>query len=660
MTNVLPTCDSASSMSGIIGIQDGDTVTTTSFFPGWASTLDAPLGGVNWIWSASMPRAHHNGGAIRSPTVPWDGAIETLAAFLSGVGETNPSDNGCWIDVDSAHYDHVDKFGARPNDPSYAVSNYAAIRGATNAALTHYPVRLEGMRTVELGHGEYFVQGNSVFMPNHTQMLALPGAYRFRRGVRFAAHGRHGTIVTLVSGGNGQTWFQDTTDLNFPTDTSVADYITFDGIHFRGTQNVSNSLAANMQVSGFNLQTYGWEKYITWINCKFEWLCRVAVYSGYGNGDHNRMINCQMSNIREDALTFNNNQSVALTMVGCDAEEMHGSIINIGPNGGGDLKWYSGSIIQYPQVASSGSALQIQRQKAIIFWDNSTVSSGPSSGPGNNKFAFTGVRVECYDPSQHHVFSYRVGTETYGSVRVTFTDCSFTQPHEYGGSWGAPTVPYGGCYLENDISVKYINCEIKVPYTFIVGENNAEILFDGVEYIETPGSYSTQGLAAACSVAGAGGSIIARNTKGDILLNQGDYSNTRCLDFTMGITGRQRAATITQVKHALTPWPQPGVNGPLKVYFASGSMIRSVTIMKPADTGLPTPDYSLNVTSSGGVVLGTTGAGTSTRMISTVIAITGGYLIPAAPDNYLTITATGTSGGKAFSLRSGSIAVEYT
>lgn len=655
----LAVVESVSAMNGIMGRREGDTMRTIAFFPGWASTLDAPLGGVNWVWSAQMPRTRHNGGSVRSPTVSWNGSIGTLAAFLAGTGETAPTLKGCWVDVDSTNEEHIEKFGARPGNSSYALANFAAIRGATTAAITHYPIRLEGMRSVHFGHGEYFIQGNSVLMPNRTQMMALPGAYRYRRGIKYTGQGRHGTILTLVSAGTGQTWFYDTTDTNFPGDTSVADYITFEGIHFRGKADVATSLTSNFQTSGFNLETYGWEKFITWTDCKFEWLDRVARYLGYGNADHNRMINCQMSKIREDALYFNNNQSVALTCVGVDAEEMYGSVINIGPNGGGDLKWYSGSIIQYPQVDAQDVPLTTQRAKALVFWENSTISSGPSSGPGNNQFAFIGVRIECYAPSQYHVYSFRTGLSTYGSLRVTFTDCSFTQTHKYGGDFGTPTVPYGGSYLENDCSVKYINCEIKVPYTFTVADNAGEILFDGVEYIEDSTQQSSQGLAAVCKVTGNGGSIIARNTRGDILLTQGDYSKTRCLDFTMGLTGRLRGSTITQAKHPLTTWPQIGFAGPVRVYLAEGTMVKNVIIRKLEDTGTTTPDYALDITSPTGATLGTTGPGISTRAITSIISIENGFEVPAAPNNYFEVVAAGSSGGVAFGSKSGSIAVEY-
>lgn len=55
------------------------------------------IGGGSFYWDAERPKSDHNGGTIISPTVPWDGAREGLAGFLSGAGETEPDGLGCWV-----------------------------------------------------------------------------------------------------------------------------------------------------------------------------------------------------------------------------------------------------------------------------------------------------------------------------------------------------------------------------------------------------------------------------------------------------------------------------------------------------------------------------------------------------------------------------------
>ncbi|WP_227744201.1 glycoside hydrolase family 55 protein [Yersinia kristensenii] len=44
-----------------------------------------------------MPKAKHNGGTHISPTVPWDGLQSSIAAYLTGAGETDPTGSGCWV-----------------------------------------------------------------------------------------------------------------------------------------------------------------------------------------------------------------------------------------------------------------------------------------------------------------------------------------------------------------------------------------------------------------------------------------------------------------------------------------------------------------------------------------------------------------------------------
>jgi hypothetical protein len=72
---------------------------SSSYFNGYANVF---VGGGLFVWSSSKAKTTHNGGTIISPTVPWDGAVGNLAAFLAGTGETLPSGNGCWVRVDTS------------------------------------------------------------------------------------------------------------------------------------------------------------------------------------------------------------------------------------------------------------------------------------------------------------------------------------------------------------------------------------------------------------------------------------------------------------------------------------------------------------------------------------------------------------------------------
>lgn len=609
-------------------------------------------------WNADMAKSMHNGGTVISPTVPRGTLPGSLPDFISKAGETDTLGFGCWVDENSNHELHIDQFGAIPGSAAYAVSNYSAIRAAISCAFTHYPTRLECNATVNIGVGEYFVTGQSPLMLNRSEMITLPGAYRYRRGFRIKGCGRGASIIRLVTAGTGELYFSSTADAAFPGDTSVADYVTWDDFTCRGLPDQKAALPDSQKISGLYMESYGWEKYFTARNVDFEGVDRLTVYSGYGNVDHNWFYNCSFRNVREDLARYNNNQSVANGYVGCHAEGLRGSLYSVGPEGGGDVTWTGGSIIQEPKVDSADVPLANQPQRAVVAWDNSGVTSGRSSGLGNSKFTFQGVRVECYEPKQYHVFTYRAGTSAYGSLQVVFKDSSFVNPHVYNQPDITPTAPYGGCYLENTTSVIYERCDIKAPYTFTIGENDSEIVFDGGTYVPPATGAASGALSAACIVAGVGGSIIARNVKINPLITEGDYSKTRVADFTIGITGRTKSYTAVQGKHPLSPWPQPGVAGALRIYVPAGSVVRSVTIDKPADSSTPgASDYGLQVLNSFGSALGTTGTGASTRSITSAVNFV--YKIPASPNDYIQIASVGTAGGTSFNLKSGNIIVEY-
>lgn len=631
---------------------------TKSYHPGWEPLNARPRGGDEFVYDPNMPKIYHTGGDVISTTSVWDGSPATFINFIKNVGDTDPTGNGCFISVNSASNLLIDRFGATPHDASFTAQNYAAIRAAVGSALTHYIPRLDGQRSVELGVGEYFVTGQSPLMLNRSEMIALPGAYRYRRGFRVKGCGRGASIITLVTAGAGELYFYSTKDAVFPGDTSVADYVTWDDFTCRGLPEQIAGLPESQKISGLYMESYGWEKYFSARNVDFEGIDRLSVYSGYGNVDHNWFYNCSFRNVREDLARYNNNQSVANGYVGCHAEGLRGSLFSVGPEGGGDVTWVGGSIIQEPKVDASDIPLPSQPARAIVIWDNSGVTAGRSSGLGNNKFTFQGVRIECYEPTQAHVYSYRAGTDAYGSLQVVFKDSSFANPHVYNQPSLIPAVPYVGCYLENSISVTYERCDIKSPYTFTVGENDAEIVFEGGTYVPPPTASPTDGLAAVCTVGGVGGSIIARNVKMNQLINEGDYSRTRVADFTKGITGRTKAFTAVQGKYPLAPWPQPGQSANLMIYIPSGSIVKSVTIDKPADgatTGAS--NYGLKILGSGGGELGATGGGTPSRALTSIMNFT--YKVPPSPNNYIQVSSVGDGASAPFTLKSGSIVVEY-
>jgi len=86
-------------------------------------------GGGLFYWDASCAKNLHNGGTIISPTVPWNGQQGTLAAFLAGTSETQPSGTGCWKRIVEVSISAAD-FGAIEGQditlPMQAASNAAS------------------------------------------------------------------------------------------------------------------------------------------------------------------------------------------------------------------------------------------------------------------------------------------------------------------------------------------------------------------------------------------------------------------------------------------------------------------------------------------------------------------------------------------------------
>lgn len=94
-------------------------------------------GGGEFRWSATTPRTKHDGGAIVSPTVPWNGAVGALAAFLAGAGDTAPGSLGCFVRT-SGRY-RVTMWGALPvaTVSNAVIANDAAINAAIKSCSSY-------------------------------------------------------------------------------------------------------------------------------------------------------------------------------------------------------------------------------------------------------------------------------------------------------------------------------------------------------------------------------------------------------------------------------------------------------------------------------------------------------------------------------------------
>ncbi|AOQ26880.1 tail tubular protein [Vibrio phage S4-7] len=639
--------NSVADLVGFSGTKDDQQIS----LKGWHPNSD--VGGGILYWDAAKPKSEHNGGTVFSPTVPFNA---TTGDYLDGIGETATGGSGCWVRTDSANYVHVDQFGAVVKAESKAADNYKSFRAAFVAAVTHESQQLSGHSEILYGAGEYFIKGNSVLMPNRSEMEALSGNYRYRRGVMFRGCGRQSTIITLLTDGTGETWFYDTTDENH-SDTGVADYITFRDMTLRGGSSATYSLPSTEWTSGFNFETYGWEKRFIWDAVEFVNLDRIYRCGGYGNADLNTWMNCIAGNIREDAFYFNNNQSVVNRFTNFDIS-CHGNIIAVGPQGGGDLTWTSGAITQYPQLDEFDTPLPFQRECALIYWDNSGVTTGPSSGNGNNQFRLRGIRVECYSPSQAHFRSKRDDTVAYGDIHVYFDECSFTHPHKYRDEgWGFGTVPYTGAHVEGSAKVRYTKSLLREPYTYLIAKHAGHIEFDSCNYTPTPGASEKQRLSGVCTNLGVDSSIVCTGLTTQKEIDLGSYQYVVVPDFTMGSPATHVKHT-SSVKVHKTAWPQVNFVGSLRVYLSPNSIVHKILMDKPEDLNANGTNYSLNIKDYAGVTMASSTVGEESRAILEEVVV-GSFRVPEEPNNYIDITPSGTAGTSKFSSTDGRVLLEY-
>lgn len=123
--------DSLVSLVGLVARYPFDTVSTASYWPGWAATIVGPTGGGRYVWDASRLKADHNAGTVISPTVPWDGTEATFAAYIAKTGETSPGGTGCFVLQGTPGVFYVDQFGAK-NDAVSNTPNDAMIQPLLN------------------------------------------------------------------------------------------------------------------------------------------------------------------------------------------------------------------------------------------------------------------------------------------------------------------------------------------------------------------------------------------------------------------------------------------------------------------------------------------------------------------------------------------------
>jgi hypothetical protein len=110
---------------------DGQVVSVVSFYSGWAATGKPPVGGGQFVYSASISKAAHNGGLVISP--------ESISAFSGDASDINTllgwtgSGAGCWVRNLNGGNVSVDMFGAN-SGASNDTPSFSAACAAVSAA----------------------------------------------------------------------------------------------------------------------------------------------------------------------------------------------------------------------------------------------------------------------------------------------------------------------------------------------------------------------------------------------------------------------------------------------------------------------------------------------------------------------------------------------
>lgn len=651
---------------------------TTCYHPSQTALSSNLLGsGSNtYRWDAARSKTEHDGGMIIDPDrvfpSDWTNSTQLTAWFTAAVSGT-----GCWVAIRESTGVHVNCYGAVPDDETYAVANYQAIRAAIKFAIRFNGpgtgmFRLECQEEVQFGSGNYFVQGNSLFCFSRTELEALPGNYRFRRGIKYQGQGRDGTILTLKNTG-AHTWFYNTADPNFPGDTSVMDQVEFNGITFRSYDfNNKFVVTENSKISGFRMETYGWEKFFVFDKCRFEGLDRGIQYSGNGNADHNTFYSCQFVGIKDSVFFINNNQSVQTRLYGCDMENIYGNCFDVFTNGGGDVHMYGGSIILQPRYLATN--LPDLASTAIRAFLNVFQDSGAGGlGFGNNIFDFNGLRFEMYDDFQKLVYALKDTAAVGGSIDVRFTQCNWhtDMNRDAADAVITPAAATKSAIVFNNnlrCDTTLTSCQLIKRHLYSIISSTSpfapsRIMFDKCILEWDPAADTADGgLITKCS-ATTNGSYTARGTMSIGNIGAGDERTRVVLDFQKGIesaSGGLAFHTVTaQVKSLAVKWPIPSDTKP-RVYLPPGAIVTEVTINKPAFTpsGTPATNYGLVLQDAAAATIHATSTGSEERAIVTHTALATPKVIGAAPNNFVQLTAVGTGLTQTQSF-AGTITVQY-
>ncbi|HYW12262.1 MAG TPA: hypothetical protein VE871_09895 [Longimicrobium sp.] len=444
-----------------------------------------------------------------------------------------------------------------------------ALRDAMRALVTNVVGNTGGVR---FGRGIYRFAGDEPFS-QLTTLDSLP----VRRGFVFRGAGPVDTLLYLECGGQ-ERWFYNSTDKHGMWSFYDLGFSSDNQAYGCGFRHVSDP------TPGPGPERTGEEKEFHYHNCFFGSSAHPSFgiggsagmnkgwsYEGTTNADLNKWFGCRFGGFGGGLLHYDNDQSVAHALYGCDAE-LTGTLATTYSNAGGDLKVYGGSIILAGRA--NGAYYLVDHQASAKLW------------PGNNTIVFNGVRFEFKDTSSMVI--KRQGASGYGSSNTVFRDCDI---------YAEGTVRTGVEVVQNAL-VAFERTNI--PGTFLFkaippqdyitsAGTGGIILFDTCDVpLELHGLASVGAL--------SGGRVIAEGCYHHVR-HEVEVQRTG-VDFDVGwenMGRHDRAVTrkLVVLKQKVAAWPHSGTEAEHTVVLPPSSIITGVRLHKPAGSGSAT--YQLHV-----------------------------------------------------------------
>jgi hypothetical protein len=444
-----------------------------------------------------------------------------------------------------------------------------------------------------------------------------------RRGLIIRGAGEYATQLTLTTSGVS-SWFYD----NGATD--VGQFWRFEDMMFL-TDDVTNTFGNFMRITG-----RGNEQNFVFKNCAWDiGFTRIFDTEGLIGDDSIRTYNCHMRGAADCAWYLNNPQSVLHENFGLNAEAMTGDLVRVGPNGGGDVKFYGGSLIMLASPTAG-------KQTWLVNVDNSSAGSGT----GNSWFGFYGCRTELHTQTNGYVYSVGNGSFTHVAfIGGNYSTASGTTTHDMIHLGLSKTVTFSDARLSTSANI-----------VFDVDNASESALVDPVVRFARCGIAHDQ----ASQVSYVGGKAYGRVVAEGCYAIGYDHTAPIAMDFDLNAStslagGAGTKKKIAVIKSGLNSWPN-SVGNEATIMMPPSAFITRIYVNMPA-AGSSGATYQLAVGNGDKTV--TYGSGTSGQMRYGQTIDVSPNLFTGTDTNSRTMRLFAPAAGDATNMSGGIAYVEY-